>query len=226
MSRSSASSSFPPQRPPTETELRILDAALELFAEKGLHGASTQEIGDAAGVGKSTLHYYFRHKDELYAQVFERAFMAMAEPLRERMRPGLGLRETLEIFLDHKVRAYHERPAMVRLWMHENMIGAPVATPLLRRVNREGDSPYAIFVDNLRAAIERGESRPVDPLQTWVTAMGASLFLPIARESMVTSLEIFHTESGKGDEPFDYERFVADRTEHLVELIVRGLAPT
>ncbi|MEM7587368.1 MAG: helix-turn-helix domain-containing protein [Acidobacteriota bacterium] len=61
---------FPAQRQPTENERRILAAALEVFAEKGLHGATTQEIGDLAGVGKSTLHYYFRHKDQLYRHLY------------------------------------------------------------------------------------------------------------------------------------------------------------
>ncbi|MEM9596938.1 MAG: TetR/AcrR family transcriptional regulator [Acidobacteriota bacterium] len=208
---------FPQRRPPTETEQRILDAALGVFAEKGLHGASTQEIGDAAGVGKSTLHYYFRHKDELYARVFEDAFVAMAEPLRERLRPGQGLRETLEGFIGFQVRAYFEQPAMVRLWMHENLIGAPVAKPLLRRFNALDGSPYRIFVENLRAAAERGESRPVDPLQTFVSVMGASLFLPIAQASMVASLE----ELGGG--PLDLEAFVDARTAHLVDLVAGGL---
>lgn len=209
---------FPPERAPTETERRILDAALEVFARKGLHGASTQEIGDAAGVGKSTLHYYFRHKDELYARVFEQAFIDMAQPLAERLCAGQGLRETLEAFIGYKVRAYFDRPEVVRLWMHENMIGAPVAGPLLRRVHATGQSPYACFVDNLRLAIERGESRPVDPLQTWVSVMGACLFLPVAQESMRTSLELY------ADDPdFDLEKFVDERTEHLVELFVGAL---
>ncbi|MEM1180822.1 MAG: TetR/AcrR family transcriptional regulator [Acidobacteriota bacterium] len=208
---------LPISREPTETERRLLDAALEVFAEKGLHGATTQEIGALAGVGKSTLHYYFRHKDELYARVFEEAFMRMGAPLRERLRPGQGLRETLEGLIAYQVQAYHEEPAMVRLWMHENMIGAPVAVPMLRRINSLPDSPYRTFVENLRAAIERGESRDVDPLQTFVTAMGASLFLPIARESMAASLEVF------AGEPPDLDAFVAERRVHLVDLIYRGL---
>ena len=210
---------FPAHREPTETERRLLEAALEVFAEKGLHGATTQEIGKVAGVGKSTLHYYFRHKDELYARVFEDAFVEMSKPLRERVWPGQGLRETLEGFIGFKVQAFFEQPAMVRLWMHENMIGAPVAVPLLKRFNALEGSPYRIFVENLKAAIRSGESRPIDPLQTFVTVMGATLFLPIAQASMVASLEIF------GRDPVELEAFVAERTQHLVDLVLHGLAP-
>ncbi|MEL7059420.1 MAG: TetR family transcriptional regulator [Acidobacteriota bacterium] len=211
---------FPVHREPTDTERKVLDAALEVFARKGLHGASTQEIGDAAGVGKSTLHYYFRHKDELYQQVFERAFLRMAAPLAERLRPGQTLRETLDAIVAYQVQAYFERPEMVRLWMHENLIGAPAAIPLLRRFNAT-TSPYRQFVDNLRAAIARGEARPVDPLQTFVTVMGASLFLPIAQASMTATLPALDDPPRTG--PIDMEAFVAERAEQLVELLDRGL---
>ncbi|MEM6796599.1 MAG: TetR/AcrR family transcriptional regulator [Acidobacteriota bacterium] len=211
---------MPAERAPTETERRVLAAALEVFAEKGLHGATTQEIGTVAGVKKSTLHYYFRHKDELYARVFEDAFVEMAGPLRGRLRPDQSLEETLEAFIGYQVRAYAERPAMVRLWMHENLIGAPIAVLLLRRFNRLEDSPYRIFVDNLRAAIERGESRPLDPLQTFVSVMGACLFLPIALESMEASLDVM------AEGPFDLETFIDERTAHLVDLILGGLRPS
>lgn len=208
---------LPISREPTETECKLLAAALEVFAEKGLHGATTQEIGSLAGVGKSTLHYYFRHKDELYARVFEDAFMRMAEPLQERLRPGLGLRDTLDGLISYQVRAYHEQPAMVRLWMHENLIGAPVAVPMLHRLNQLPESPYRIFVENLQAAVDTGEARPLDPVQTFVTAMGASLFLPIAQASMVATIEDF------GNGSTDLDTFVAERCEHIVELMYRGL---
>ena len=206
---------LPISREPTETECKLLAAALEVFAEKGLHGATTQEIGNLAGVGKSTLHYYFRHKDELYARVFEDAFVKMAGPLGERLKPGQGLRETIDGLVGYQVRAYHEKPAMVRLWMQENMIGAPVAVPMLHRLNALPNSPYRIFIENLQLAIDSGESRPADPLQTFVTAMGASLFLPIAQASMVATLE----DHGSPD----LEAFVDKRADEIVEMMYRGL---
>ena len=39
---------------------QILDAAAELFAERGFEGASIQDIAQKAGVGKGTVYLYFK----------------------------------------------------------------------------------------------------------------------------------------------------------------------
>ncbi len=44
------------------TKERILDAALEVFSQKGFHTATTDEIAERAGVGKGTLYRYFETK--------------------------------------------------------------------------------------------------------------------------------------------------------------------
>src|ERR1700761_5241380 len=56
------------------TENQIFEAALKVFQKKGLAGARMQEIADEAGINKSMLHYYFRSKEQLFAEVFMRSF--------------------------------------------------------------------------------------------------------------------------------------------------------
>ena len=52
------------------TEQIILEAAGKVFLQKGLKGATTQEIAAEAGVNKALLHYYFRTKESLYLAIF------------------------------------------------------------------------------------------------------------------------------------------------------------
>ena len=47
-------------------ERRILDAALEVFSQKGFVGASMDDIAAGAGLTKPTLYQYFPSKDELF----------------------------------------------------------------------------------------------------------------------------------------------------------------
>ncbi|GLQ98765.1 CerR family C-terminal domain-containing protein [Dyella mobilis] len=49
-----------------ETRQRIIDAALQLFGERGYAGASTRDIATAAGVNAPALQYYFDNKEGLY----------------------------------------------------------------------------------------------------------------------------------------------------------------
>ncbi len=51
------------------TEIRIFKAALSIFQLYGYHGTTIQKIASKARVNKSTIHYYFRSKDKLYAKV-------------------------------------------------------------------------------------------------------------------------------------------------------------
>ncbi|MFC5712960.1 TetR/AcrR family transcriptional regulator [Thalassorhabdus alkalitolerans] len=49
-----------------EKQQRILNAALQEFAEHGFDQASTNRIVKKAGIGKGMLFYYFKNKQELY----------------------------------------------------------------------------------------------------------------------------------------------------------------
>lgn len=55
-----------------ESQERILDAAEALFARSGFNGVSVKDIGQAAEVDASLLHYYFTSKAGLYSAVIAR----------------------------------------------------------------------------------------------------------------------------------------------------------
>ncbi len=63
-----------PQTERSDSAQRVLDAALELFAEQGFEGTSLQQIADRLGVTKAAVYYHFRTKDELLAALVEPAF--------------------------------------------------------------------------------------------------------------------------------------------------------
>lgn len=50
---------------------QILEAAIELFSEKGFESTSIQDIAQLAGVAKGTVYLYFKSKDDLMKQVYE-----------------------------------------------------------------------------------------------------------------------------------------------------------
>lgn len=55
----------PPERSydPDQTRRALLDAALELFAERGFRTTSTQDVADRAGVTKGAFYHHFETKD-------------------------------------------------------------------------------------------------------------------------------------------------------------------
>jgi len=55
-----------PRLPSDERRDHILGAALQVFAERGFHGATTRELAKAAGVSEALMFRHFPTKEELY----------------------------------------------------------------------------------------------------------------------------------------------------------------
>src|ERR1044071_8434982 len=63
------------------TKEAILVAAEDRFARLGFDGTSLQQIGEAAGVARSTPAYFFRSKEALYDAVLARAVARAQEAM-------------------------------------------------------------------------------------------------------------------------------------------------
>ena len=55
-----------------DTKNRILDAALDLFSEKGYEASTTKEIAERAVVNEVTLFRHFGSKENIFVQLVER----------------------------------------------------------------------------------------------------------------------------------------------------------
>jgi AcrR family transcriptional regulator len=69
----------------TDRSEDILDAAWQLFAERGYHDVGMADVAGALGVGHGTVYRYYANKRELFSQVVDRlverlAASLMAEP--------------------------------------------------------------------------------------------------------------------------------------------------
>jgi AcrR family transcriptional regulator len=60
-----------PSPAPGASRRAVLEAALDVFAARGIHAATLKEIASRAGLTLSGLHWHFKNKDELMAGVIE-----------------------------------------------------------------------------------------------------------------------------------------------------------
>jgi AcrR family transcriptional regulator len=61
----------PPKRRRSNTRARLLEGALDVFAERGFHGASVEDICDRAGFTRGAFYSNFASKDELVLALFQ-----------------------------------------------------------------------------------------------------------------------------------------------------------
>lgn len=67
---------------------KLCDAALAIFAEKGVEGLTLREVAARLGVSPMTPYRYFKDKEEILAAVRARAFNDFAEALENAVNRG------------------------------------------------------------------------------------------------------------------------------------------
>jgi AcrR family transcriptional regulator len=73
-----------------ETKKKILEAAEQLFSEKGFDGASVGMIADAVGINKGLIYYHFKNKDDILVSLFAAVIEELSEHLKNSPVPHDG----------------------------------------------------------------------------------------------------------------------------------------
>ncbi|GAB1819297.1 TetR family transcriptional regulator [Herbidospora sp. RD11066] len=115
------------------TRQRLLDAALEEFAEYGIAGARVDRVAAVAGTNKAQIYHYFGSKDQLFDAVFDSIVERVVRetPIDVHDLPG---------YAAALARGYETHPQIARLatW---------------QRLERAGDPPVPLAVESMRAKV-------------------------------------------------------------------------
>lgn len=74
----------------------IIDAAMELFANKGFRGTTTKKIAEKVGISEAAIFKYFATKKELYSAIIDRK--VTEEPRFEFPTAAARRKDDLEVF--------------------------------------------------------------------------------------------------------------------------------
>lgn len=94
----------------------LLDAALEVFADKGFDGAQISEIASLAEVSLASLYAMFKGKEDLYQAVTWRAAEAIRESVVAKVGGITSPRERLLALIDSLFAAFDEQRAAMRIY--------------------------------------------------------------------------------------------------------------
>jgi len=95
---------------------RILDAADHIFGSIGFDAATTREIAERSGVNKALIHYYFKSKDGLLADLLEGYYARLTETLSAiLLRPTGSLRERVGDLVGGYLDFLHANRNFVRI---------------------------------------------------------------------------------------------------------------
>ena len=125
----------------------ILDAAVELFAERGIGHAPTSAISTAAGVAEGTLFTYFRTKDELLNELYRE--MRVEVDLKMADYPFSGdVRTRLRFVWDRLLDIAKQHPKKLKVQQQLRASG---------RLLKDAEAPNMIIMELLHTSKEGAE---------------------------------------------------------------------
>ncbi|MFI9846162.1 TetR/AcrR family transcriptional regulator [Nonomuraea sp. NPDC051941] len=166
-----------------ETDTAILNAALELFVERGVEGTSIEQIAKRAGVGKLTVYRRWSTKEDLLAQAIERwvsdevtpsaadvsalppqAIVEHILPAAAEMAASPDFRALVARIMGSAV----SHPSLMAVyWRHYILPRRELAAAMLRRAQLDGmvapDADLDVLIDMMAGAVTYRVLQPDPP---------------------------------------------------------------
>lgn len=160
-----------------ETRAKIMEAALELFREKGFAETSMREVAARAKVATGLAYYYFGAKDAIVLAFYQQARIDM-EPLLEQAQKGKKLEARLAALIRVKFAYFAPNRRFLGALMGHAADPASPLSPFAPESKEVREQDLAQFT---RALAESGTSVPDDmvlqlPKILWMYQMGLILF--------------------------------------------------
>ena len=189
----------------------LLDAALDLFVEKGFAATRSEEVAVRAGVSKGTLFLYFPSKEELFKAV-------VRENIVGRVNEGLAELQRFEGSSADMLRF-----AMCEWW---NRVGATKASGITKLIISESRNFPEVTAFYQREVIQPGQSlirrilqRGVDRGEFSVRDMDHAVYSVIAPMIFVIMAKHSLGACVPDNGPLDPHRYIASQAD----IILNGL---
>ena len=143
-----------------EKEQKILEAAIDVFSERGFSGSTTSEIAKRAGVAEGTIFRYFKTKKDILRGVLIQMLNMSGEPIIvEGVRKILlntenkDLREVLKAFVKDRLEVLESVFPMIKIIITEALYHDDIREAFFQNIISKIFEIFTIFH---RQMVERG----------------------------------------------------------------------
>ncbi|MDI6872674.1 TetR/AcrR family transcriptional regulator [Candidatus Solincola sp.] len=156
-------------------EKQIKEAALALFSQKGFHNTTVTEISEAAGLGKGTIYWYWKSKEELAFSLVEDMLSAFHSLLEEAVDWEGGFREKFDRLMEEVTRLYYlEKEHCRLLWKFRADRHYIFDQEYVRKVTSYYLGMRKAIAALARQGMEEGVLRRMDPEKLALAMLGTA----------------------------------------------------
>lgn len=170
----------------TNTEQQIIEAAKQVFIEKGFAGSSMSDIAARAGINRPALHYYFRTKEKMFEAVFADLLCSFVPSVQEAIQQDAPLAGRIAKIVDIYAEMLRRNPRLPLFAVGE--IRRDVGHILSTARNIESIRQTALLVGKtLKEEMAAGHIRQMPLEQIFYTFYGL-LFIPFLTRPFVEAV--------------------------------------
>jgi AcrR family transcriptional regulator len=137
----------------------ILAIAVDLFATRGYHGVSMDDIGTAAGVTGPALYHHFAGKEAMLAAAITPVSEELLAEGHKRVVAAADPRAALEALVDFHVAFAIDNPAVITLQLHELARLPEESRHTIRRLQRLYVEEWVAVLTQVRPRWSAAEAR-------------------------------------------------------------------
>lgn len=154
-----------------ERKDQIMNAAEEVFTQKGFSNARMDDIAEETGLSKGTLYLYYKSKDDLIIAILDRIFQREFRVFENLDLASMGATEAIGIFTDTTAK---DVKIMMRLLpITYEFMGLAFRNKFVQKAFKTYLNHYlGILIPVIQHGIDSGEFRPADAKEIAI-AMGA-----------------------------------------------------
>ncbi len=192
-------------------EEEILNAAKDIFQQKGMAGARMQEIADKAKINKALLHYYYRSKQLLFEAVFKNAFNLLAPQIGKVLNDDTDLFEKIRNFTNNYVSFVIKHPYLPNFVIQELNRNPEFIEKLKASENFPSTEKFKLQVIT---AINEGKIRTIESEQLLINIIAMNIF-PFIGEPLLMALT--NVDKKK------YDELLQNRKTEAAEFIINAI---
>ena len=166
-----------PKTKSDETRARILDAAMNLFRDRGFEETTMREIAAGAGVATGAAYYYFESKDAIVLAFYDQAQQDMEPLLHTALSTTKDLKQRLAALLDVKLKYFEPNRRLLGALSAHADPEHPLS-PFSARTAEMRERDMKFFAQALSGGRVRvtADLEPYLPRVLWMYQMGLILF--------------------------------------------------
>ncbi|MBD3415308.1 MAG: TetR family transcriptional regulator [Candidatus Aminicenantes bacterium] len=199
------------------TKQRILNSAIQEFAENGFWGARASQIAKRASVNKAMIFYYFSSKENLYRVIIQDSVKEIIIQVQKILADSKNPEDLFEALPEVYIRFFSKNRFLAKIIIHDLVQNPEHISKIVSQIFTQAPfKPQQVFTRMVRQWHQKGLVTESDPVHIILNIIPASLFCFIGLPMV---------ESVLGQKINIDDEFIDERIHSVVNLIKRGMLP-